>query len=568
MRGDGAAIGSQLPTGPLTRPAQRRTGARGRRSLAVGALRTALFVADSRGSFRELAEVARLLEASGHWSCAICLAADGIASEGELRAHRAEGIACVDLLGEIYEPPSAQGAQHPLLRRSLARISRPIRHGARRFRALARSALPASVAAFLRRSRAWRLASRVKSAALAAGYRAVHLLERAASPLAPDAVSLRLIRTFGIAWQVQRRRLLLRWSRTLVRRVNADLVVLCEDNVEGVSAPVVRAAHEASAVVAILPNTIATATEPAETYWSHPNHALDSWSNRVVARLYPRWVHRHKGKPLLRLPAAGVLACEWMRLAPPLPWQINSGGADAILVESEAVRRYFARAGLPADRLRLTGTLAADRLARGMAEASQRRARLCDAAGFGDGKPLVLCALPPNQLDVRASACDFTSYGALLRFWVETLLAAGDCNLVLNLHPRSRREPVLPLEGPRVRIVDESVVDLIPACDLFVASVSATIRWAIACSKPVLNYDVYRYHYDDYAGVEGVVTIDDRDAFARAATRMLGDPEHLARLARRQADAAADWGTLDGRGGVRIARLFDELTARSAQEET
>jgi hypothetical protein len=34
---------------------------------------------------------------------------------------------------------------------------------------------------------------------------------------------------------------------------------------------------------------------------------------------------------------------------------------------------------------------------------------------------------------------------------------------------------------------------LVPQSDLFVASVSSTIRWALAMGKPVLNYEVFRY---------------------------------------------------------------------------
>lgn len=464
----------------------------------MGALRTALFVTDSRSSFRELAEVARLLQASGSWSAVICIVCDGVAGEEDLSAQRTAGIAGVDMVRAVEEHPHVRVARR---RTRLRMLLRPLVRSARRL-----------------------------------------------VPL-PD-----------FAWRSARQVLQLRRSRLLMRRVRPDLVVLCEENVEGVSAPIVRAAHEASAMVAILPNTIATAAEPAQTYSSNPAHALRGLSNRIVARLYPRWVHVHEGRPLLRLPAAGVLAVEWLGLAPPLPWQINSGAADAILIESPAVWRYFARAGLPPEKLHLTGTLSTDQLAQGVAEAPERRARLCERLGLEPGRPLLLCALPPNQLDVRAHVCDFASYEDLLRFWVETLAGAGGCNLVLSLHPRSRVDPVRGLEGPTVRIAEGPVIDLIPLCDLFVASVSATIRWAIACGKPVLNFDVYRYHYDDYRGVEGVVTLEDREAFAHEARRMLSEPEHLANLARRQVAAAPDWGRLDGEAGTRILALFEEMT--------
>lgn len=465
----------------------------------MSAPRAALFVTDSRSSFRELAELARLLQESGAWSSAICIVCDGVAEAAEVATHRAAGVVCVDMLEGGQEIVPVETVRHSHRRIPVRRLLHQVRRR-----------LPVS----------------------------------------------------DLALRSMRQVLYLRRSRALMDRFRPDLVVLSEQNVEGMSSAVVRAAHETAAVVAILPNTLATASEPAQTYASNPAHAVRGLSNRLIARLYPRWVHEHEGRRLLRLPAAGVLATQWLGLAPPLPWQINSGDADAILIESAAVWRYFARAGLPPDRLRLTGTPSADRLARGMAEARGRRAQLCERLGIDPLLPLVLTALPPNQLDVRAQTCDFGSYTDLLRDWIDTLAAAGACNLVLSLHPRSRIDSVRPFEGPAVRIATEPVIDLIPSCDLFAASVSATIRWAIACGKPVLNFDVYRYRYDDYSSVEGVVTVESREAFAREAQRMLSEPAHLASLARKQEAAAPDWGRLDGGAAGRILALFDEMTAR------
>lgn len=548
-----------------------RDSRRRSRSIGVGASRTALFVTDSRSSFRELAEVARLLQSSGTWSSTICIVCDGVAQDGELLACRSEGIACVDMLGDAYKPHTSNFGS--MLRRRFASIETapesllPSEEAVERFSspARARGIHLDSARTLMRRAPLGRVRTLVGRAVADFLLCCGQVVARVISSSSRDAIR-RLVGARSLVLQLLKRRIQLDWARLLMRRSTPDLVVLCEDNVEGVSALVVKAAHEAAAAVAIIPNTIATATEPAEAYWSNPDHALDRWSNRLVASLYPNWVHAHKKRALLRLPAASVLAVEWLGLAPPLPWQINSGAADAIVVESTAIKRYFGKAGLPPTKLRLTGTLSTDRLAEGLAEAERRHARLCEQLDLVPGRPIVLSALPPNQLDVRAANCDFDCYDDLVRFWVETLAQSDGWNVVLNLHPRSHAGPVRHFEGPHVRITQAPVIDQIPLCDLFVASVSATIRWAIACSKPVLNFDVYRYGYDDYAGLEGVVTLNDRHAFAREARRMLAEPDHLASLARRQASAAADWGQLDGRSGARLLRLFDELTAAGRAE--
>ena len=59
-----------------------------------------------------------------------------------------------------------------------------------------------------------------------------------------------------------------------------------------------------------------------------------------------------------------------------------------------------------------------------------------------------------------------------------------------------------------MRIAARKTSELVPLCDLYVASVSSTIRWAIACGKPVVNYDVYRYRYTDFISLDGVLIID------------------------------------------------------------
>ncbi len=70
-----------------------------------------------------------------------------------------------------------------------------------------------------------------------------------------------------------------------------------------------------------------------------------------------------------------------------------------------------------------------------------------------------------------------------------------------------------------VRLVTDDIARLIPLCDVFVASVSATISMALACGKPVVNYDVYRFRYDDFEGVPDLHTFENRSEFAQRLTK-------------------------------------------------
>ena len=76
------------------------------------------------------------------------------------------------------------------------------------------------------------------------------------------------------------------------------------------------------------------------------------------------------------------------------------------------------------------------------------------------------------------------------------------------------------IETANVRIAARRTSELVPLCDLYVASVSSTIRWAIACGKPVINYDVYRYRYTDFLNLEGVLVIEEQNEFREIVQRL------------------------------------------------
>ena len=113
--------------------------------------------------------------------------------------------------------------------------------------------------------------------------------------------------------------------------------------------------------------------------------------------------------------------------------------------------------------------------------------------------------------------------------------------------------------------MDQGDTELVPCCDLYVASVSATIRWAIACGVPVLNYDVFKYRYDDYAVKRGSSPSKRPRTTWRRWTAWR--PTQLFRPGPSQsARYASSWGTLDGQSGSRLVNLFEDLAARRRTE--
>ena len=109
--------------------------------------------------------------------------------------------------------------------------------------------------------------------------------------------------------------------------------------------------------------------------------------------------------------------------------------------------------------------------------------------------------------------------------------------------------------APNVRFTWQPTAELIPLCDLYVASISATIRWAISCGIPVVNYDTYRYRYGDYDKAAGVIQTETLADFRAHLTRFVNDPSYAADLVERQRSAMQCWGTASDKMPERFAGL-------------
>jgi len=337
-------------------------------------------------------------------------------------------------------------------------------------------------------------------------------------------------------------------------------VILPESNICYASASLTRAAHQRKKPVLIIPFTIASDTELCEAYWHNPDYGMAPWINRFVAKLFPKWVRKYKGQHILPAPSSQIIAMELLRLSPPLPWVINSGSIDAIAVESDRMRDYYLKSGLPADKLVNTGTLADDVLFHGKQHSAMNLTRLYAELDLSHDLPMLLCAFPPNQISTGREGCDFSNYSDLADFWLRTLSDISNYNVIIKLHPRMKVEDFSIIERYGLKISQWDTADLIPLCDLYVTSVSATIRWAISCAKPVVNYDVYRFRYQDFSDVKGVITVEEQQIFIDVLNRLCNDAAFLAEIISDQAQEAPRWANLDGLSSSRMLRFIDAYT--------
>jgi hypothetical protein len=376
----------------------------------------------------------------------------------------------------------------------------------------------------------------------------------------------RLQRIRRFSWYLPFRdiiRVELRYKRIL-RLIAPDIVCLSEDIPGPLTAPFIRAARSQRIPSVTIPFTIPNPIEPAQHLYRRADAQVRTVLDHVVVAAFPRWSMRYKGRLLLRLPHHLVVASEFAGISPPNPWVVNSGHADRIAVESRRMLEVYQALGFPPDQLALTGTGGDDLLAAALQERQARRNAVYKQLDLPADRPMLLSALVPDQLAAGVSECEFTRYADLVEFWVKTIAAARPkFNVVLKINPRERREDYLHLEKLGVVVAPHDTIELVPLADVYVASISATLRWAAACGIPSVNYDVYHFRYGDYAGAPGIVHVEKKNDFSAVIARLAGDEAYLKELRCRQLADAAHWGRLDGRSTQRLIDLFDELRAEA-----
>lgn len=340
-----------------------------------------------------------------------------------------------------------------------------------------------------------------------------------------------------------------------------DLIVLPEQNCGYRHEVLIAWARKAGTPILVLPYTMAGRQEWAASFNELPGCHVKGILRRLVARAFPDWVHSYKGRRLI-LPLPFLFSCEQLRCVPTIPWVTNSGPDGVFAADNLFVKKFYEREGVDTSGWRIVGSLAEDRLFHARQQRDAIREETARRLGLNPELPFILIGLPPNQFGMgMGEDVEFGDFRSLVEFIVAAAVeaAGGRLNVVVNLHPRTRKEDVAFIEEGPARIADGPIEALLPAAHLYVSVASATIRWAIACEVPVINFDAYRYHYRDYHGLEGVVAVKTREQFKQQVAAIAQDKAYRDRLVQAQAADAGRLFKLDGKAEERIVGLITNL---------
>ncbi len=362
-------------------------------------------------------------------------------------------------------------------------------------------------------------------------------------------VFLNLVRTYRLRRQILK----------LIRSKKVALFMLPADN--RYSYPQITAlAKSARVKVAIFPSWFANETELTKVFSESADHTkgLDQGMFKQLWKAHVRYFDdsNKNPKPMIPFPKSEILSRKIFHAEVPNPWILHSTNADKIFVENATALAYATKLGFTEDQLVLTGSVFLDE----MHSVSYER-----DLGEIKHRKLITSALPPDMFSYPVAInCEFKRYSDLVDAWCSGLksISRADASIVIALHPTSSSEIIQRVTSHGIDVSREDTHLLIARSDFYIASISATIQWAISAGVPTLNYDVYNFDYPDYEGEPLVTRVNSHNEFIRFLS---AGERTLYRTSERQTDPLDRQypNTLDGQSGARLLAQIQELVGNA-----
>lgn len=285
--------------------------------------------------------------------------------------------------------------------------------------------------------------------------------------------------------------------------------------------------------------------------WSRRNrqgYCLESgglaWLRRAFARRYPDHVLVDGTRRFLFYPTWQSWALALSGMADTDPRVVGGGKVCRVAVHGLADREAAEGISGLTGRFIVTGQPSLDILA---TERPARQSRI-----------RIICAWPQWAEHEQAP---WEVHMALLEK-LASMLATFDAEVLISLHPKAERQRYLPLgEKHGLTISENSLVNVLPSADIFLASWSSTLNWSAILGIPSVNLDWIGQAYGHFDGLHSLLLSKGPDDLEELLKRMIADDGFRTSLGEALKREAEPFGTLDGRASARVVNIIDEVAS-------
>ncbi|MEO0618633.1 MAG: hypothetical protein AAFZ01_05075 [Pseudomonadota bacterium] len=178
---------------------------------------------------------------------------------------------------------------------------------------------------------------------------------------------------------------------------------------------------------------------------------------------------------------------------------------------------------------------------------------------------VVIVAWPANQFSQR-SVPPHQTYQEFNGWLVERFVRFAhthDVDIWISLHPTLYGVvDIAEMEAAGLHVIRWPLISYLHTADLFVATVSTTLLWAVQCAIPAVNFDCYDYGYREFAEM-GCLTCVSTKQFDHAMRWILSDATVAEILAAQMHESREQWMMHDGKSGERISDTIAGLIGAS-----
>ena len=193
-----------------------------------------------------------------------------------------------------------------------------------------------------------------------------------------------------------------------------------------------------------------------------------------------------------------------LNIFPKNPWVLGSGFSDLMLVDSEKEKNRLISLGGDPDRYIVTGVISHDSIFNSKYIENNLKKRI-KKRYFKSDKPLMILALPQYY---EHGLCEKEAHFYILNELLKSL-DSKYWNILISLHPKmDEKDYYFIQEHYDVSLTQEDLSDFISSADIFLATFSSTVAWALICHIPTIIFDFIGLGYEDFFKGYSIPVVD------------------------------------------------------------
>jgi len=188
------------------------------------------------------------------------------------------------------------------------------------------------------------------------------------------------------------------------------------------------------------------------------------------------------------------------------PWQMGCGLSDIICVDNKNTYKRYLNNNVPEKKLKLIGDVVYSKLYSIYSKKEQIKKSIIKKYDLFLNKKIIIISLP--QL-AEHKFFNWEKHWIEINFLIKSLVKLNE-NIIISLHPKMDFKKYSFLEKKyKCKIARENLSDILPIADLFIATYSSTIVWAVLCGINSIIVDFYglNYHMYDYLETPRIIKI-------------------------------------------------------------